>query len=185
MTKLFSHTVATIALMIALGQSTAAADSKGGVFDFGKFLPPTNDGQFVEVNINKTLISMIGKLAASEEPEVGKLINGLELIHVNVAEVSEENREMTTQRITELHKQLDDLGWERIVTVREKRDQVAVYLKTQGDDAIEGIFVSVLDPNKEVVLVNIVGNIRPEQLGQIGQRLKIKPLEKVSEALGV
>jgi hypothetical protein len=41
----------------------------------------------------------------------------------------------------------------------------------------------VIEPKDEVVLVNIVGDIKPEQVAALGEGLDIKPLEKIGEAL--
>ena len=76
-------------------------------------------------------------------------------------------------------------GWERVVTVRQKDDDVVVYLKTRGDEAVEGIVVTLIEHNSEAVLVNIVGDLRPEKIAVIGERLNIEPLKKVGAALQV
>ena len=41
----------------------------------------------------------------------------------------------------------------------------------------------MIDPKDGVVLVNIVGDIKPEQVAAIGEALNIKPLEKIGETL--
>jgi hypothetical protein len=45
--------------------------------------------------------------------------------------------------------------------------------------------VTVIDSRKkEVVFVNLVGNIRPEQIAMIGKRLNIDPLAKLTMKMG-
>ena len=54
-----------------------------------------------------------------------------------------------------------------------------VYVANEGSDS-----VTVIDGNKrEVVFVNLVGNIQPEQIATIGKRLNIDPLAKMTMTL--
>ena len=39
--------------------------------------------------------------------------------------------------------------------------------------------MTVMDGTKQAVFVNVVGNIKPEQLALIGDRLNIEPLKKL------
>ena len=126
---------------------------------------------------------MVARIAEREEPEVGKLLRGLKAIRVNVMGLSEGESSAVQKRVQKITGALDEKGWDRIVSVREKNDRIAVFVKTRGDEAVEGLFVSILEGNSEAVLVNIVGDIRPEQLAMVGERLNIEPLKKVAKAL--
>jgi hypothetical protein len=70
----------------------------------------------------------------------------------------------------------------QIVTVREqpKGDDVQIYTKTRGEEAIEGLVVTVISDRNEVVLVNIVGDIKPEQIATLAERFNIDPLKKIN-----
>jgi hypothetical protein len=81
-------------------------------------------------------------------------------------------------RVKQIRADLDAKGWDRVVSVQQKKDDVAVFLKTRGEEAIEGLVVTVLDGDKEAVLVNIVGDIKPEQVALLGEKLKLDPLKK-------
>ena len=61
---------------------------------------------------------------------------------------------------------------------RRTDEDVGVYTKTRGGEALAGLVITVIDPKDEVVLVNIVGDIKPEQVAALGEGLNIKPLEK-------
>jgi hypothetical protein len=45
-----------------------------GQIDFGSFAPPTGGGEFVEVNISSSLISLAARLVEKSEPDVAKLL---------------------------------------------------------------------------------------------------------------
>src|ERR1019366_1625970 len=110
----------------------------------GKFSPGDSGSQFVEINVNSNLIAMVGRLAQKAEPDVAELLQGLHSIRVNVIGLNDENRADIETRIKAIRAQLDTQGWERIVAAQQKNEDVGVYLKTRGPDAVEGVVVMVL-----------------------------------------
>jgi hypothetical protein len=52
----------------------------------------------------------------------------------------------------------------------------------RGEEAIEGLVVTVISDQKEVVLVNIVGDIKPEQIATLADRFDIEPLKNIKVA---
>ena len=180
------NSLRTTAIAISLAGLTftftgQAAPSPGFV-DFGKLVGPKH-GQFVEVNIGKPLISMVARIVQKSEKEAGEVLKGLERVRVNVVGLDDENRADIQERVTAIRAKLDEEGWDPIVTVKDKKDDVAVYLKMRGEEAVEGIVVTVLDGTSEAVFINIVGNIQPEKIAMIGEKLNIPPLKKLSAAL--
>jgi hypothetical protein len=170
-----------VALLAALTQlSVLAANPPAGYIDFGKLSPGDSGSQFVEVNVNSNLIAMAARLAQKAEPDVANLLQGLHSIRVNVIGLNDDNREEMESRIKSIRTQLDTQGWERIVTAQEKKQDVGVYLKTRGTDAVEGIVVTVLDGRKQAVLINVVGDINPDKLAMLGEKFNIDPLKKMS-----
>ena len=166
--------------------TTLHAETKAtspGHIDFGEFTAP-KDGQFVEVNIQGNLINMVARLTEDSEPEVAKILRGLKSVRVNVIGLNEDNSEEIKARVKSVRAQLSAAGWERIVTVKDKNEDVGVFMKLKGAEAVEGIAVTVLDEGGEAVFVNIVGDIRPEQIAEVGERLNIDPLKKLSHELG-
>jgi len=64
----------------------------------------------------------------------------------------------------------------------QQRDQnVGVYLKTRDKDTVQGLVVVAMDGNNAAVFVNVVGDIKPEQLSMLGERLHIDPLKKLGQ----
>lgn len=161
----------------------APNSSAPGHVDFGEFAAPEN-GQFVEVNIQGNLINMIATLTEDSEPEVAKILRGLKSVRVNVIGLNEENTDKIKARIKSVRSQLSAAGWERVVTVQDKKEDVGLFVKLKGEETVEGIAVTVLNGDSEAVFVNIVGEIRPEQIAKVGERLHIDPLKKISRELG-
>ena len=98
--------------------------------DFGTFTPPTSGVEFVEVNVTSSLISLAAHFIEKNEPEVAKLLNGLQLVHVNVIGVNDDNKADLESKAQKIRKQLEGHGWERIVMAQQQEQNVAVYLKT-------------------------------------------------------
>jgi len=169
--------VVLFSAIISLG--LCAEDPPPGYIDFGKYFPPPSSGEFVEVNIGNSLISMTARLVEKDEPEIANLIRGLQRIRVNVIGLDKRDRADIEARVKALRDELDAQGWERVVGVRQKGQDVGVHVKTDGGEAVQGLAVTVVEAGRQAVLVNIVGDLRPEKLAVIGERFNIEPLKKI------
>jgi hypothetical protein len=151
-----------------------------GQVDFGAFSPPKNGGQFVEVNVPTTLIHLASQLVAKDEPEVAKVLDGLKLVKVSVIGLDDENRPDLEERAQKIRKDLTGNGWERVVTVQQKDQDVSVYLKMDSKGAIQGLTAVVINGKEQAVFANVVGEIKPEQLAMLGDKFDIDPLKKLN-----
>jgi hypothetical protein len=170
-------TFALGALCASLVLPLHAAPDAGAV-DFGPF-KPADGQQFVEVNVSSDIIAMVTNLTKNGEPEIADALKGLKRIHVNVIGVDESNRDDIEKSVSAIRNQLDGKGWEKVVTAIQKDQDVGVYMKMRGAEAVEGLVVTVLQDKKQAVFVNIVGDIRPEKLAMIGERFNVEPLKKL------
>lgn len=167
---------------LALGLPAHAADSEALV-DFGKLDAPAR-GDFVEVRVQKNLLRLAARLAERHEPDAAALLRGLELVRVNVVGLDDGNRASVTQRAGDLATRLEGRGWEKVVAVQQAGEEnVNVYLKLRGDEAIEGLVVTVLGGRGEGVFVNVVGDIRADQLAKLGEKLNLPPLQRAAAAV--
>jgi hypothetical protein len=165
------------------GVAAVAADNPPGYVDFGRFSAPASGAEFVEVNVKANLISMVARLAEKQEPEAAELLRGLQMVRVNVIGLDDENRADVQKRVAKIRSDLDGHGWERVVTSQKKDEDVAIFLKMRGSEAVEGLVVTVVEGNRQAVLVNIVGDIKPEKIAVVGERLNIEPLKKIGQAI--
>lgn len=182
MKELLRSTVLAAAFA-ALSVSLANAAAPAGYVDFGKLPNSPTGGQFVEVNVNSNIINMVAKLTQKSQPDVADLIRGLQGIRVNVIGLSDDNREEMQERVKAIRQQLDTGGWDKVVSSQDKNQDVGVYLKTRGPDAVEGVVVTVLDGRKQAVLINVVGDIAIDKLGMLGEKFNIDPLKKVGDSV--
>jgi hypothetical protein len=171
-----------IAVFATTSAQTVKADTTPpGMVDFGKFSAPTSGGEFVEVNISSALISLATKFVEKEEPEVAQLLGGLQSVHVAVIGVNDDNRSDLEKRSESIRKQLNGKGWERVVTAQKDAQDVSVFLKMENKDTIQGLVVMVMDGKEHAVFVNVVGDIKPDKLALLGEKLHIDPLKKLGK----
>ena len=115
----------------------------------------------VEVNLSGKLISLVAK-AAKPNPEVTELLEMLKGVYVRVYE----NDTTTFNELTRHYEnKLEKEKWEVIAKVKEEGETVQVRILL-GEDTILGLFVMVAGET-EVTLVNIVGEINPERIGEL------------------
>ena len=119
----------------------------------------------VEVNLSSKLISLVAK-GTKSEPEVTELLNMLKGVYVRVYE----NDTTTSNKLTRHYEdKLEKEEWEVIAKVKEAGETVQVRILL-GEDTIFGLFVMVAG-EAEVTLVNIVGEINPERIGELVENL--------------
>jgi len=178
MKRLLPWIVGTITLC-ASATLVLGSELLPGQVDFGTFSPPKGDGQFIEVNVPTDLIALASHFVEKDEPDVAKVLDGLKLVHVNVIGLDDENRAELQKRAKKVRTDLTGSGWEQIVMVQQKDQDVSVFLKTTDKGAIQGLVAVVLDGNEHAVFANVVGEIRPEQLAMLGDKFDIDPLKKL------
>ncbi len=169
----------TAAVSLPAAEPAAVATSDGFV-DFGQ-LVPSPEGKFVEVNLSPSLLKFAAMCVSKQEPQASELIGNLRQVRVNVVELTDANRENILERVRAVRQQLAAAGWTTLVNVREqpKGDDVQIFARMRGEEAIQGLAVTVIGENREVVLINIVGEIKAEQIATLAERLHIDPLKDV------
>ncbi len=180
MKNLLRSSFAAATLSLALTTFASAAEAQSGVIDIGQLMPSAK-GEFVEINLSSAMLKFAARIAARQEPEAAELIRNLKSIRVNVVGLDDSNRAGTIEQIEGVRRKLEAQGWTKMVTVREKNggDNVDVHVMQRGEEAIDGLVVTVLDKKGEAVFVNIVGNINADQIAQIADKFDIEPLRKV------
>jgi hypothetical protein len=95
-----------------------------------------------------------------DDPEFGPMLEDLRAVRVYTYDVRHDLDDVA-ERIKNMQAGLVDEGWLNIVTVREDDELVSVLLQPaeRGHEGNRGVAVIVQDPS-EVVLVNLIGNVR-------------------------
>jgi hypothetical protein len=166
--KILTACVTALMALPVMAQEDALKDYPGYV-DFGElsaiFGEPT-----VQISVGASLLGLVGSLSASEDPEAAELFKRLNGVRVNVYE-TESMADGAVALIKDVSARLGDLGWEAVVTVNSKDEQVRVFMMI-NDDQVEGITVMAVEET-EAVFVNVIGSINPEELGQVMENFDI------------
>lgn len=170
--SLLRRAAPAVACLVLATSALVAAEPSAAV-DFGSIPGPAGDGEQVEIHVPRNLISIATKIVAKQEPEVAKLLASVDSVHVRVVSLDEGNRAAVEKRMGEIRADLAKGGWQKVVTAKDNGDDVAIFMRTKGDELIEGVVVTVLDGDAEAVFVNVVGSIRPEQIAEIAGALHV------------
>lgn len=131
----------------------------------------------VEVFLKEPMLKLVNKFVREEDPELHDVLSKLKLVRVQVFDIDPDMIARFTEVTDNVTGELDKKGWERIVRVREDEDNVDVYLlPSESYESILGIVVMAAEED-QAVFVNIVGEIRPEDVSRLGEHFDINELE--------
>ena len=161
------------------------AQSQGFDFDWAKLLPKSIET--VEVNLDRGMLELAGKFMGGrsknpEEAAIKDVIQNLKGVYVRSFRFANPGEYSLTD-VDKFRSQFNGGGWNKIVDVRSSKpggENAGVYIKTSGDE-IQGIVVIAAEP-KELTVVNILGNIRPEQIQELGGKFGIPEIGLPDEA---
>jgi len=153
-----------------------------GYFDFGDLSVFEQGDGVTEVFLESNILQLVASVTQEDEPELSSMLNGLDLVKVNVFEVSDKNENDIRNKIDEVDTKLVSQKWDRIVRTKGGEEVVNVYIKTTGSKKnIEGLVVTTLDKSGEAVFVNIVGTIDLNKIRKLGDKFDIPSLDKVTK----
>jgi Domain of unknown function (DUF4252) len=124
-----------------------------------------------DVTLDGSLLQLaVTVLKKSGDPDAAQLVDlmkGLKGIYVKNFEF-EEPGQYSQADVEGIRKQLTGPGWQRVVTSFSKHnnERDEVYLLKEGDK-VNGVAILVAEA-RELTVVNIVGSIDPEKLGELG-----------------
>jgi hypothetical protein len=169
---------------LALSATLSLAQSPGFEFDWSKLAPKAIE--HVEVSLDQNMLVLAGKFFPkgrnADEAAVKELLQNLKGVYVRSFRFANEG-EYSLSDVDKFRSQFNGGGWNKIVDVRSTRpggENTGVYLKSNGEE-IQGIVVIAAE-KKELTVVNILGNIRPEQVQQLGGKLGIPEINIGGEA---
>ncbi|MBK7927411.1 MAG: DUF4252 domain-containing protein [Bryobacterales bacterium] len=175
----------TLGIIIAMAVSAASGLAQGVDFDWSKLAPKAVET--VEVNLDRNMLELAskflgGKSGNSDEAAVKELLQNLKGVYVRSFRFANAG-EYSIADVDRFRSQFNGGGWNKIVDVRSSKaggENTGVYLKAAGDE-VQGIVVIAAEA-KELTVVNIQGNIRPDQIQKLSGKLGIPDISISDEA---
>ena len=134
-----------------------------GYVDFGSLTALYGEPS-VEIAVGQSLLNMVSAFAASEDPEAAQLFKRLQGVRIQVFETAKAP-EGALEQVSAVASNLSDSGWEPVVKVSSKDEQVRIFMKINGD-RVEGITVMAVD-DEEAAFINVIGNLNPAELEKV------------------
>ncbi len=167
--KILTACVTALMALPVMAQEDALKDYPGYV-DFGELSAVFGEPS-VQISVGESLLGLVSSLSASEDPEAAELFNRLNGVRVSVFE-TDSMADGAVDLVKDVSSRLSDRGWEAVVTVNSKDEQVRVFMMI-NDDQVEGITVMAIEET-EAVFVNVIGSINPEELGKVMENFDIE-----------
>lgn len=150
-----------------------------GYIDFGSFDGLYDPEQYTEINIEGPLLKLVSN-ATEKDAELSSLLNGLKLIKVYNFEVKNNKGSDVKEKLDRITKKLISEKWERIVKVKDKGEDVGIYIK-YSDDKIAGLTVLSQEQSGEASFINIVGHIDLEVISKLSDKFDIPELDNLKK----
>ena len=167
--------VAIVFLQSLYAQDAEVLDHPGYV-DFSTLSNIAGDEPNVEVSLKAPLLNLITNILKNNDEQAADFISTLLSVNVRVFESSMLDTDRIAETMSEIARNLDAQQWERVVRVRDNAEHVDVYFRLSDNaDVIYGIAIMVVESN-ETVMINIVGDISPDDISAIGARFDIDEL---------
>ena len=100
-----------------------------------------------------------------DDPETRELLKGLDGVRIRIYEIDGDAGKVA-MRIDNMSRHLQDDGWEAVMLIR-KEDEATHMLLRVVDEQILGMTVLVSDGESEAVVINLMGEIRPQQFSDV------------------
>jgi hypothetical protein len=108
---------------------------------------------------------------AEDDPETQALLRGLDGVRIRVYEING-NASRVSTRMQSMSQKLVAGGWEQVMLVRSAGEQAHMLVKL-ADARICGMTVLVSDGQSEAVVINLMGEIQPQQFSNVMVALDI------------
>ncbi len=170
-----------LVMLMAAGAAWAQDDLKNdpGYVDLDQFEGWFDEEPSIIVNIKGALLDLVAEASRYEDPELADLLRKLKAVQVRGFDLDWDSFRGVEQHTRDFAKSLETKGWDTVVLVRDDDEHVHIHVRVD-DGVIAGMMVMVVSTDDdETYFLNIVGEINPEQIGRIGRKFDIEPLDDV------
>jgi len=100
-----------------------------------------------------------------DDPETEALLRSLDGVRIHIYEIDGEASRVAS-RMERMSRKLQAGGWEQVLLARSGSEQAHMLLKVV-DQQICGMTVLVSDGESEAVVINLMGDLQPEQFADV------------------
>lgn len=154
---------ASLSILLLSACGITAPRSSDGFADL-ESLGMRDTDQVVNLSIGPTLLHFAAAYI-DDDPEIRDLMRSLDGVRVRVYEIDGDASRVAA-RIHDMSQHLQADGWESVLLVREEHEETHMLLRN-SDGHISGMTVLTSDGESEAVIVNLMGEIHPEQFGGV------------------
>ena len=132
----------------------------------------------MSLSLGKTTLRFAARFL-DDEPETQALLRNLDGVRVRIYEVNGDTGRIA-HNFERMAEKLSDDGWEPVMLVHEDDELVQMFAK-QTSRGMCGLTIVSADDD-EVVMVNIMGKIEPENFGDVMVALKVDDAPQIQVA---
>lgn len=122
------------------------------------------------LSVGRTLLRFAAN-HLEDDPETEALLRSLDGVRIRIYEI-DGDAERVAARMDRMSHRLQDSGWDPVMLTRSEGEQAHMLVKTAGDH-ISGMTVLVCDGESEAVIINLMGDIRPQQFADVMVALEV------------
>lgn len=141
--------------------------------------PGINDtDRTMSLSLGRTTLRFAARFL-DDEPETQALLRSLDGVRIRIYEVHG-NTGRIAQNFDRMGKKLSNDGWQPVMLVREEGERVQMFSKV-SNRGMQGLTI-VSAGDEEVVVVNVMGDIKPEHFGDVMAALDVDGAPEVKIA---
>lgn len=163
---------ALLALMSALllgGCGLTAPRGNAGFADLDS-LGIADTDRVLSLSIGPALLRFAAR-HVEDDPQTRALLRSLDGVRIRIYEIDGDPARVAA-RMDGMSAKLEGSGWERVMLVRDRDEQAHMLVRLDGD-RICGMTVLVSDGDQEAVVINLMGDIQPQQFGGVMAALEV------------
>jgi hypothetical protein len=124
----------------------------------------------INLSFGRTLLRFAAR-QMDDEPETRELLRSLDGVRIRIYEIDGDPGRVA-QGIIRMSGHLQEDGWEPVLLVGDQEEEIHMLMR-MNNDHISGLTVLVSDGESEAVIFNLMGEIRPEQFGDVMVALNV------------
>jgi hypothetical protein len=170
-----------VILVVAAWCQPVAAQSRieddPGYVDFSRLASEFGQQPIMEINIHGALLRLVAEASELEDPELARMLRRIRGVYVRGFELEGLDVDRVRRLKDNISTTLERDRWDSFIRVRDRDEDIDFFVRMQGDDIAGLVVMSIDRSDDETVFLNIVGNIRPEEIGRIGRKFGVGGLD--------